>query len=250
MPSTSMDFQRTIFLDVGGHAGETLDEVLKPIWKFDKIISFEPHPEFHALLMNKYSSQVQSGRLEVVKAAFSNKDGTAKLYGGNRKGEASLFAEKDGVDSSECTQIKTLSASTYIRTQLEPTDLIVAKLNCEGGEVLIVEDLLQADCIDAVHFMMIDFDIRKVKGGKPRAKEMIRRLNASGFHRWILAETAMVGPSHQDRIRNWLSFTPALDSICQDPASVRSGRRRPSLLKRWKTALRYGLATDIPTHTS
>jgi len=31
-----------IFLDVGGHHGETLDVALDPRWGFDKIYCFEP----------------------------------------------------------------------------------------------------------------------------------------------------------------------------------------------------------------
>ena len=33
---------RRVFLDVGGHVGETLAEVVKPRWAFDRIWTFEP----------------------------------------------------------------------------------------------------------------------------------------------------------------------------------------------------------------
>lgn len=235
-----MKERRSIFLDIGGHTGETLEEILKPQWTFDRIISFEPHPQFHALLENKFSEHIASGQLEIVKAALSDTNGIAQLYGTNQKGEASLFADKKGVDASNCISIPTIKASSYVQTELNESDLIVAKFNCEGGEVLIVEDLLQAGCMDRINYMMIDFDIRKVKGGKPRAQAVIKKMNEAGFDRWMLAEIAMVGESHQDRIRNWLSYMPDLHEICSSPQQVRAARLQPSLRSKWKTAVRYG----------
>ena len=64
-----------IFLDVGGHLGETLNEILKKKYYFDKIYCFEPSKKcFQSLRKFKDS------RLKIFNFGLSNKNQNIKLY--------------------------------------------------------------------------------------------------------------------------------------------------------------------------
>src|SRR5690606_36029501 len=100
--------QRAVFLDIGAHWGETLEEVLSPVWRFDVVYAFEPDPEAVRIIEGKFPADLASGKLVVVPAALSNRDGEADLFGGNEGGGASLYAEKTNIDAAKHETVKLL----------------------------------------------------------------------------------------------------------------------------------------------
>ena len=129
-----------IFLDVGGHLGETLDEVLKPNYRFDIIHCFEPQVECYEMLKNKYQDWV-----ELHNFGLADFDDMRGLYGEGMG--ASLFADKQDIDDSQRAKCRFVRASSFIKEHVKQDDLAVMKLNCEGGEVLILRDLIQGASI-------------------------------------------------------------------------------------------------------
>lgn len=230
---------RYVFLDVGAHRGQTTEEVLGPLWAFDRVCAFEPDPECVSLLHSRFAAETAAGRLEITPAALSSRTGEAKLYGSNSGGGASLFAEKRNVNSELAASIRLVRASDWLRENTTPADFVLMKLNCEGAEVDILRDLVETGEISRIGALMVDFDIRKVRGRRGEARQTIRRMHAAGFHRFHLSEFVMVGDSHGAKIRNWLSFVPESTRFCREPSALAGYRRRPILRRRIRYWLRY-----------
>lgn len=198
---------RKVFLDVGGHIGQTLDEVLSPEYGFDVIHCFEPLPKFVDILNNKYQTAVNCGRLRIHDFGLADLDGEATLFGDNQGGGASLFSEHASNSTHPgMTKIKLMRASHFFQTELSKSDLVLMKLNCEGAEGQILCDLATSGEIHKVSNVMIDFDLFKVKGRRSEPYAVLEKLKSVGFDRYELCYDVMLGKTHQERIRNWLSF--------------------------------------------
>jgi FkbM family methyltransferase len=231
--------QRNIFLDIGAHWGETLDEVLSPVWAFDLVYAFEPDPEAVAILKSKFASAISSGQLIIVESALSDRDGEAQLFGGNEGGGASLYADKTDIDPAKRRTIRLIQTRRFFADTLSKSDNIIAKLNCEGGEVPILNDLLDSGELSKLAHAIIDFDIRKVRGHRGDAPALMHRMRTSGFGRFALAEDVMVGIDARARTRNALAACVAARAACADIAALPSPVRRPKLTRRIKYFFRY-----------
>lgn len=197
---------RKVFLDVGGHLGQTLDEVLSPEYGFDVIHCFEPLPKFVAILNDKYRSEINGGRLRIHDVGLADQDGEATLFGDNEGGGASLFSlHASNFAHPGATTIKLMRASRFFQTELSKSDLVLMKLNCEGAEGQILCDLAASGEIHKVSNVMIDFDLFKVKGRRSEPYAVLEKLKTVGFDRYELCYDVMLGKTHQERIRNWLS---------------------------------------------
>lgn len=192
-----------IFLDVGTHEGQTLEEVVKPHYAFDHIMGFEPMPK------QCYEAQVRFagvGNLAVYRFGLSDKTRTANLYGSNNNLESSIFAEKNDADENIITQCEFKEASEFFRSQIPTEATVIMKLNCEGAEIPILNNLIDSGEIWKVSNVMIDFDIRKVRGMEHEAQKVLNRMIEIGFERFSLCEDVMIGETHQNRIANWLKI--------------------------------------------
>lgn len=230
---------RTIFLDIGAHWGETLEEALSPLWAFDLVYAFEPDPEAVAVLQTKFAEALAQGQLVIVDSALSDREGEAFLFGANEGGGASLYAEKSDIDSSRRKPVKLIQARRFFAENLSANDTILAKLNCEGGEVPILNDLIDGGEIGKLARVVIDFDIRKVRGKRGQARTMMRKMERAGFDRFLLAENVMVGVDAIARTRNALASMPEARAACTDLSALPTPPRRPKLTRRVKYFFRY-----------
>jgi hypothetical protein len=96
-----------------------------------------------------------------------------------------------------------------VRANLGPDEEVYLKLNCEGAEFDIVEDLLDSGELARVSSVMIDPDVRKVPSRAHREREVVARLRAAGLTNYVFEEDVMVGRSHRRRIQNWLRVAGA-----------------------------------------
>jgi len=190
-----------IFVDVGAHDGQTLEEVVKPRHGFDVIYAFEPMPDQYRTLRERFSDDP---RVRLLNAGLADDVGARILYGDNSQMDATLYPTKRDIpDPSFQTKCLFVRASTFFLA-LPAEETVVVKLNCEGAEVLILNDLIESGTIWRIHEAMIDFDIRKVDGHEHEEQEILDRLGDIGFTRYVLSEDVMSGETHQDRIANWL----------------------------------------------
>ena len=164
-----------IFLDVGAHDGETLDVALDPKWGFDRIDSFEP-----ASTRLETLRKFRHKRLAIHDFGLSSQTKNTTLYGAGLLG-GSIYSEKNYLDvkaTSYMEEIKLQSASEWLSENTAADDEIFLKLNCEGSEADILENLIAEKLIFRVKSIYVDFDIRKVPGQAHRQKEIEDKLRS------------------------------------------------------------------------
>jgi FkbM family methyltransferase len=185
-----------LFLDVGAHDGQTLREVLRH--PFDRIFAFEPMPVQHRNLLRDFTDP----RLQILRYGLSDRSGTMPVYGTNDDMEASVYPDKVDVDRVACTWCEFVEASRFFHDHVEPP--VIVKLNCEGSEIAILNNLIESGQVWKITNVMIDFDVRKIPGMEHLEAELLDRFEQIGFHNFSLCDDVMKGETHQDRIAHWL----------------------------------------------
>lgn len=210
-----------IFLDIGAHTGETLAEVRKSHFNFDRIICFEPSPRCFAELEAQ-----AAGDPRIVICPYGLADGRQRLilHGSGQDSATTLLSPFDsdhnGVAPASsiantagfacptfCQDTVLLEdASDWVRQHLDPEDLIVAKLNCEGGEVAILRSWIRSGAMAMFYSVMITFDIRNFPTLRHQEAELRGQLRRLGLSNVCFADDVMRGPSHGERLAHWLGL--------------------------------------------
>ncbi len=186
-----------VFLDVGAHTGESLRAALLPEFGFDRIVCFEPASACWPALQSLTDSRVQIERF-----GLWDRHCEQAIFQPGSKG-AGLWKKDNGrSDETEACQFR--KASEWMRDNIKAGDLVYLKLNCEGAECDILDDLLDSGEFEKVAFVMIDFDVRKIAAKRHREAEIRARLVEFPFPRVSSSKEVMRGETHQDRISNWL----------------------------------------------
>ena len=206
---------RRVFLDIGAHHGETLEEVVKPRWRFDRIWCFEP-----ATACLPAIRRFADDRVEVVNAGLGPRDETVELHDPGSIG-ASIHAAKAATAHVETVQL--LDAAAWMQGHVDDGDTVWVKVNCEGAECDLLEHLLDTGQAQKIAHLLVHFDAEKIPGMAHRAPETRRRLDAAGVP-WIEAGKILSGRSHARKTANWLAWTEA----------GTYGRLRHRYLARWE----------------
>ncbi len=212
---------RRVFLDVGAHYGESAEVALDPGWGFARVHCFEPAAGCRRIL-----ARYRDPRLRVEPFGLSNRTGPATLFGAGLLG-ASVYADKrqPGVAVRE-EPVHLVRASDWLAAGTAPDDEVYLKLNCEGSECDVLEDLLDTGLVARVRALYVDFDVRKVPSQAYRQAGVERRLREWGVG-YATPET--VGEVGSRAVARWLA---------RDCPRVRRGRG----------ALRYGLRLHRPPY--
>jgi len=228
--------QRRLFLDVGGHTGESAAAALGPELAFDVVHTFEPDPECAAQIERSLAAEIASGRLVVHPAALGGEDGEITLFGDNAGGGASVVA---GMlrDERRAIRVAKIDVARFLDAHVADDDAVYVKLNCEGAEVEILDRLWRSARIGAVKSIMADFDIVKSSGGYFEKRRILRLYREKRLP-LQLAEAVMIGRKHPDRIRNWLAHSPEVWRATPPPPRRQVLRRR---LRYWLRDLRSAL---------
>lgn len=190
-----------ILLDVGAHIGETIQVAGSPRWSFDRIYSFEPASSCWPQLDQRAA---QDARIAVIRAALWKADGVGDLYGGGDVG-ASMFRSKTPAKSE---LICTIEASSWFKDWVSVDDVVFAKLNCEGAELEILENLIESGEIRKIDHLVVHFDLRKVPERRSEDQRLERILDTSGVN-WISAERIFYGRNVFEKTQNWLAWCHA-----------------------------------------
>lgn len=171
---------------MGGHRGETVRGVLSKPFCFDVVHTFEPIPKLYESIKTSCAEHLYH-RLVVHNYGLADFSGGRNLYGtgpqekfGDGLG-ASLFADKDDIDNSHFIRCQFSRASDFIEKYINHDDFCLMKLNCEGGEVLIIRDLIASGKIHWLNFIMIDFDIVKIPSQKAEKGENCTGISRGGL---------------------------------------------------------------------
>ena len=159
-----------IFLDIGAYNGDTASDVLSSKHKFDKIYCFEPQPEMCKLIR-------AIGRDEIVVQEFGlwNKTCSTTLHWTRKTDGATVYPDKFPT-SSKTISVKMVKASDWFAQNIKPDDYVVMKMNCEGAECDILDDLFASEEYKKISALMVDFDVRKIPSQKYREQEIRERL--------------------------------------------------------------------------
>jgi FkbM family methyltransferase len=203
-----------IFLDIGAHTGETLSEVRKPLYGFDRIVCFEPSPrcfiELEALAAGDQ-------RIEIYRFGLADGRQELLLYGSGEDCASTLASELEASTMSSSETVLLEDASAWALQNLDPDDLIVAKLNCEGGEVAILHSWIRSGLIEIFYNVMITFDIRNFKSLRHQEGELRVQLRQLNLSNTCFADDVMRGFTHGDRLAHWLGLfgldQPTLPSL-------------------------------------
>jgi FkbM family methyltransferase len=188
------------FLDIGSHSGETLSVVVDPKYKFDRIYGFEPSL-ISCKRLQKYTSDP---RVEIICCALGMKTGRGILYHSGSLG-ATMYEDKpwrpgNYHPNEECD---TLSASTWFR-KLSASDDNVVKINCEGAELDILDDLMDSGEIAKIKILMVDWDSQKIPSLKSRVKITQDKLADWPDIVQFPVPTRDMGETHDARTRWWV----------------------------------------------
>ena len=189
-----------VFLDIGAHTGETLDEVLKDKYAFDRVVCFEPS-ETCLSSLNEYVKK--DPRVEIHQIGLSNSSREETLYNPGAL-NGSIFSE-DANSEDQQESITLVDAHTWYSENLEPSDFVVIKTNCEGSEVNIVDSFLNGGTFQNFYSLLITFDIRDYPSLAHKEVEIRKRLKTSGYQNFCFSDNMMIGPTHEKRIENWLT---------------------------------------------
>jgi len=170
-----------IFLDIGAHVGESAAAALDERHKFDKIHCFEPAKA-------SYNKIKKDARIVIHKFGLFNKTCILPLYGAGSVG-ASVFKDKPIANrknylDERCNFIK---ASDWFSENVSANDYVVAKVNTEGAEIEILNDLLDTGEYDKINHLMISFDVSKIKGKEYLESELLSRLKKTGRNNYTLS---------------------------------------------------------------
>jgi FkbM family methyltransferase len=189
---------RRVFLDVGANTGQTLAAVLD--LDFDWIVCFEPAPVCWPALERQADH-----RTRIEKFGLWNRDTEASLYRPGAKGGGLWI--KDGSTDSEHAVCSFRRASDWFRDNLAAQDVVWLKLNCEGAECDILDDLLDAGAFANVYAAIIALDVLKIKQLAHRAAEIRARLYRYPFPTVTYGRELLVGSTYREQVHHWLRKT-------------------------------------------
>ena len=149
-------FHMRVFVDIGSHFGESIYKALNPELKFDKIFAYEP-----SSIAFQRLSVIKDSRLTVKKIALGAKNGHVDLYSSGSLG-ATTFSDKKGISTSEKERVIVRSATEELQDVLSSGAEVFMKINCEGGELDILENLKTSGLIMKCNHLYVDWDARKV----------------------------------------------------------------------------------------
>ena len=234
---------KKIFIDVGGHVGETLDEVLSAAYRFDIVHCLEPQRRCCDIIARKFTGAIDSGRLMLHKYGLADFNGESNLYGGASSNiGASMFADKQDIDGDEVEKCRFIRASDFFAAHISDGDWVVVKLNCEGGELPILRDLIESSAVHLATNIRIDFDIRKIPRLRCEEENILSQLRNCGFADYVLVD-------EQERVKIWspLKFRKVLKRITTSHAdSMRQWlvfhSSAPAMIKRLSVSERFLLS--------
>jgi len=168
-----IDFQPGDFMvDCGAYEGEEIEVVL-PLGV--EVLSFEPHPDRARRLGERWDN-VEG--VEIVGAAVGTKEGTTTLYESSRfVCGSSTMRSKAGLRPGG-VEVPEVRLADVIRERVPK----VLKLDIEGSEWAILDDLLNEGLLERIPFVYVEDHINRIED------QSVHALRASVLSRCQLAE--------------------------------------------------------------
>ncbi len=225
-------FSMRIFVDIGSHFGESIFKVLNPELKIDKIYAYEPS----SIAFDRVS-KIKDSRLTVKKIALGAENGHVDLFSSGSLG-ATTFSDKKGITKANKERVLVRSASEELSDILESGAEVFMKINCEGGELDILENLKTSGLILKCTHLYVDWDARKVPSLAERYSAVRRDVESLGID---LVSSDTLPVSGWKGVELWLSGYKV-----QDTANFRKFRYKTFEFLPFKYRLREILKYYAP----
>ncbi len=169
---------------------------LNPKYGFEKYLVFEPSQDALDYLRN-YSDE----KITLFPFGLGKEDIDTWLYNPGTVG-ASIFVDKfKGRSSVSKELISIRKASVILKPYLEKNKIYV-RINCEGSEIDIIDELLNANLLRSSHSFLVDFDILKINPMYP-IENLFSRLEKNGIK---ISRKPFGGGSTKTQVKKWLDF--------------------------------------------
>ncbi|MGO4909314.1 FkbM family methyltransferase [Pseudorhodobacter sp. W20_MBD10_FR17] len=147
------------FVDVGANQG-LFSLLAARNQNCTKVIAFEPVPRTFSLLDANINHNCAQGKIEPVLAAISGKSGMQAIaVPMGHSGGASIAARFDR--AADHFEIRTLSAPD-LTVLLSGADDLFVKIDVEGHEAVVLEQLLQMEASQRISYVYCEIDVRWV----------------------------------------------------------------------------------------
>jgi hypothetical protein len=175
-------------------------------------------------LHERFGPLIAAGRLTIHPVALGAANGEVVLRGDNSGGAASIMADYLSIPAREI-RVPLRDINEFFDTAIAPEAAVFIKLNCEGGEVAILDRLCERADIANVVSVMADFDVVRRSGGYWEKRRIVKRARTRGLP-LLLSEQVMVGRTHVARLGNWFARYPQLAPEGAAPVSLRQPLKR------------------------
>jgi len=146
---------QNLLLDIGAHFGEALEEILRPIYKIDSVYAIEP-----SSVAIKKLSKFKDRRLKIYPFAVSNYDGEANLFSAGAVGGGLFSDKKKHWKNTEIVHVSKFSE--WANSNLNRSENIFIKINVEGSEFFILQEILEVYKQFNIKSILLSIDIEKV----------------------------------------------------------------------------------------
>lgn len=163
--------QRKVFVDVGGHLGQSVRRFYREVEDADRyeIFSFEPEPETFRKLSENIG-HIKNVRL--INAAAYAGQGTLDFYVGkdnqNEGGTTQKGKLTGRVDYDKPLKVPCLDFAKWLKENVKEEDFVVVKMNIEGGEYALMAHLLKEDVTGLIDKFYIQLHAHKFPQNEQR----------------------------------------------------------------------------------
>lgn len=186
-----------IFVEIGAHFGQSCEIARNPKYSFKEFWLFEPAPEPLLKL-----TTINDSRYRIFPFGLGSEDKEVLLYKSGSKG-ASVLREKFSSNMEiPYIKIQIRKASTVLSPILLKYRVFL-KINCEGSEIEILNDLLDCGLLNSSHSILVDFDICRIKPDFS-VDSITDRLIKSGVKFY---DADFFGAKYNDlNVKRWLNY--------------------------------------------
>lgn len=196
-----------VFLDVGAHNGQTLNFVYKSGCNFERIICFEPSSKCIPQI-----KEIARDGTEINQFGFGKENKIIKLFMPGEVG-ASIYNDKKGINNQFWEEVRIISISEWVKRNLNKNDINIMKINVEGSEVDILEDLIHTKSIDYFYSILVHFDVRKIPSQKHREWETRAKIRKLKIKNVCYAEDVTKTRTEAEGIKYWFRLIGLFDNL-------------------------------------
>jgi len=156
-----------IFIDLGAHLGESVIRFYKDVADATeyKIYAFEPNPALTSQLQQNLKG---FSNVEIISKAVSDRDGIVELYVGSMNdadGSTLVLNKHTGnIRYDKPVEVCSINFSNWLQSIIKSQDYVFLKINIEGGEYIVMENLMQSGILNQISRIHLILHAHKIDG--------------------------------------------------------------------------------------